>query len=136
MARRLLTVGCRSLAAVSDVAHQPALHQGKPAARHTFAVEGWASLEGVRVIVVDRNVVPKDFFPDAVVQETPTVANGGSAKITEHLANQVEHRRGFQDYGVAAGRDDPRRARVFRLSCCAHCQFEGVQLAVVAGTRL
>ena len=53
-------------------------------------------------IVGDRNVLAENLLPDPVVQERTLVEQRHAAKIPEHEAHQIEHRRRLQDYGVLA----------------------------------
>ena len=74
MAGRRHSAHGRRLAAIGDLTHHAALHQRQRPSRHPLAIERGAGLQRVKRIVADRDIVPEDLLPDAVVQKAATIA--------------------------------------------------------------
>src|SRR5712692_3517774 len=55
-------------------------------------------------VVGDGDVLSEELLAHAVVQAGALVFKGGGGEIIKEKADEVEHRGGFEDYGVTAGR--------------------------------
>ena len=59
----------------------------------------------MKYVVAHLDVVSENLLPQPVRQAAPLFVDGEAAEIPEKESEQVEHRRGLEDHGMAAGLD-------------------------------
>ena len=98
------------LARIRDFADHAAIDQRQPPPRHALAVEGRTGLQRMVHVIGDADVFAEELLAEPAGQKAALVPDGGGAEVDEHLADEVLHRRRFEDDGVAAGRKFARRS--------------------------
>ena len=84
-------------------------------------------------VVGDGDVLSEELLAHAVVQAGALVFQGGGGKIIKKKADEIEHGRGFEDYGVTAGRKLSGVDSEMRFFAGAGCEFLRVEGADIRG---
>ena len=123
-------------AGVDEIAGDASVDERDALAGNAFAVEGSAELFGVVDIVGDGDVFPEERFAESAGKAGTLIADGGGGEIVEEETDEVENGSGFEDDGVAAGRefDGIFRARGFFAGDFG--KFEGIEGAEISGIGL
>ncbi len=79
------------------------------------------------------DVLAEELLADAIGEEAAAIGDRGGAEIAEHLPHQIEDRGGFQNHGIAAGRDFVRVVRKARFFGCAAGQRQWIDGGVRYG---
>ena len=98
-----------------------------------FTIEGRAELEGVVDVIGDGDVFAEEGFAHAVVEAGTLVLEGGGGKIVEEEADEIEYRGGFENDGVAAGRELARVDRQVRFFAGALGELLRIESADAGG---
>ena len=72
--------------------------------RHSLAIEGGALLQRMINVVADADVLSEELFAHAFVEAGALVFQGGGGEIVKKKPDEIEHRRGFEDYRVTSRR--------------------------------
>jgi hypothetical protein len=102
MAGGLFAGGFGGGAGIDEIARDAAVYKQNLLTRQAFTVEGGALLQPVISVVGDGDVLSEELFAHAVVKAGALVFEGGGGEIIEEETDDIEDRRGFEDYRVAA----------------------------------
>ena len=109
VARRLFLRRLRGGAGVHQILRHAAIDQQNALARHPFPIERRAELQRMIGVIHDADVLAKDLLAHAVVEARPLVGQRRRREVVKQKTDDIEHRRGFENHRVPAGRQVPAR---------------------------
>ena len=136
VARGLLLRRLCGGAGVHQILRHAPIHQQNALARHPFPVEWRAKLQRMIGVIHDANILAKDLLADAVVKARPFVSQRRGSEVVKEKPHDIEHRRGFEDHGVAPRRKLLRIRRPMRLFTSSFGKLLRIKVAHVCGVSL